>query len=52
MIGNLLRVKKEELDAYLEDSSLLESSIYDEETDDENPNLTDIDKAWEGIVFY
>jgi len=51
MIGNLLRVTKAELDDYLKDSSLLESSIYDEETDDENPNLVDIDKSWDGIVF-
>lgn len=51
MIGNLLRVTKTELEEYLKDSSLLESSIYDEETDDENPNLVDIDKAWDGIIF-
>ncbi|MGG9963528.1 YfbM family protein [Ferruginibacter sp. SUN106] len=51
MIGNLLRVTKTDLEAYLKDSSLLESSIYDEETDDENPNLTDIDKSWDGILF-
>ncbi|MBS1667629.1 MAG: YfbM family protein [Bacteroidetes bacterium] len=51
MIGNLLRVTKAELDDYLKDSSLLESSIYDEETDEENPNLVDIDKSWDGIVF-
>ncbi|HUC80678.1 MAG TPA: YfbM family protein [Flavisolibacter sp.] len=51
MIGNLLRVTKAELDAYLKDSSLLERSIYDEETDEENPNLVDIDKSWDGILF-
>ncbi len=52
MIGNLLRVTKAELEEYLKDSSLLEKSIYDEETDDENPNLVDIDKSWDGIVFF
>lgn len=51
MIGNLLRVTKTELDEYLKDSSLLEKSIYDEETDEENPNLVDIDKSWDGILF-
>ncbi|GAB2815884.1 YfbM family protein [Ferruginibacter profundus] len=51
MIGNLLRVTATDLEAYLQDSSLLEHSIYDEETDDENPNLTDIDKSWDGILF-
>ncbi|WP_240755232.1 YfbM family protein [Pedobacter sp. SYP-B3415] len=48
MIGNLLRVTNAELNAYLEDSSLLENRIY-HETDDSN--LVDIDKTWEGIVF-
>lgn len=51
MIGNFLRATKTELEEYLKDSSLLESSIYNEETDDENPNLTDIDKSWDGILF-
>src|SRR6478609_11842389 len=51
MIGHLLRVTKPELDEYLKDSSLLESSIYDEETDEENPNLVDLDKSWDGILF-
>lgn len=49
MIGNLLRVKKSELEEYLKDSSLLEDKIYDEET--ENENLVDIDKSWDGIIF-
>jgi hypothetical protein len=49
MIGNILRVTNDDLQAYLKDSSLLESRIYNEE--DEDRNLTDIDKAWEGILF-
>ena len=51
MIGNFLRTTETELEEYLKDSSLLESSIYNEETDDGNPNLTDIDKSWDGILF-
>lgn len=49
MIGNLLRVKESELEEYLRDSTLLEAIIYKDESD--NENLTDIDKAWEGIIF-
>jgi hypothetical protein len=49
MIGNLLSVTKTELENYLRDSSLLEHRIYNDETED--PDLVDIDKAWEGILF-
>jgi len=49
MIGNLLRVSNAELESYLENSSLLEDRLYD--NDAEDPNLTDIDKSWEGILF-
>ncbi|WP_262150102.1 YfbM family protein [Chryseobacterium foetidum] len=49
MIGNLLRVTNSELENYLKDSTLLEAVIYEDES--ENENLTDIDKAWEGIIF-
>lgn len=49
MIGNLLSVTKTELEDYLKDSSLLEHRIYNDEAED--PNLVDIDKAWEGILF-
>jgi hypothetical protein len=51
MIGNLLRVTKPELEEYLKDSSLLESRIYKDESDDEENNLVDIDKSWDGIIF-
>lgn len=54
MIGNLLRVTKAELDAYLEDSSLLEDKIYSDEMNEdetENPKFVDIDKTWDGIIF-
>jgi hypothetical protein len=51
MIGNLLRISRTELEKYLKDSSLLESSIYGEEADGQNPNLVDIDKAWDGIIY-
>ncbi|MCA5004840.1 YfbM family protein [Sphingobacterium sp. WQ 366] len=49
MIGNLLRVTKKELEDYLQNSTLLEDMIYDDET--ENENLVDIDKSWDGIIF-
>lgn len=49
MIGNLLRVTNDELETYLKDSSLLEDRIYNQDIED--ANLTDIDKAWEGILF-
>lgn len=51
MIGNLLRVTKAQLSAYLLDSSLLLDNIYLEETEEGNPNLEDIDKSWNGIIF-
>jgi hypothetical protein len=49
MIGNLYRVTKEQLDQYLKGSSVLEDDLYTD--DSENPNLTDLDKAWDGIIF-
>lgn len=49
MIANLLRVSKTELETYLNDSSLLEDVIYNEES--ENENLVDLDKTWDGIIF-
>ena len=48
MIANFLRVSSEELEAYRKDSSLLENRIYN---DEEDPNLVDIDKSWDGILF-
>lgn len=54
MIGNLLRVTKAELEAYLKDSSLLEDKIYNDEIreeDQENDRFADIDKTWDGIIF-
>jgi hypothetical protein len=50
MIGNLLRVTSSELEEYLQDSSLLEDRVYSDEAE-EDPNLVDIDKSWEGILF-
>ena len=51
MTCTLLRVTKSELEEYLNDSSLLEDRIYDEESEDEVENLIDIDKSWGGIIF-
>lgn len=48
MIANFLRVSESELNDYLKDSSLLADNIY---SDEENTNLTDIDKSWGGILF-
>lgn len=50
MIANLLRVTTAELETYLLDSSLLEGRIYSEEAE-EDQNLIDVDKAWDGIIF-
>jgi hypothetical protein len=50
MIGNLLRVTNSELEEYLQDSSLLENRVYNDEAE-EDSNLVDIDKSWEGILF-
>lgn len=49
MVLNLLRVSDSELGSYLNDSSLLEKRLDNEESED--LNLVDIDKAWEGILF-
>ena len=51
MVANLLRVTRKELEEYLKDSSLLENRIYDDEREDDDPNLTDVDKSWDGIIF-
>lgn len=50
MIGNLLRVTNTELEAYLEDSSLLEDKLYADEIN-EDEKFADIDKTWDGIIF-
>lgn len=50
MIGSFLRVSEDELKAFLNDSSLLEDRFYNEE-DEETPNIIDIDKAWDGIIY-
>ena len=51
MILNFFRVTPAELETFINEPELLEGSIYDEATDEENPNLTDIDKSWDGILF-
>ena len=51
MIANLLRVTNTELEEYLKDSSLLENRIYDDESEDDDPNSVHIDKSWAGILF-
>ncbi len=49
MILNLFRVTPVELETYLTDSALLAAEVYNDEQP--NPKLTNIDKAWEGILF-
>ncbi len=51
MVGNLLRVSNAALERYLENSSLLENRIYEDASEEGDPGLTDIDKAWSGILF-
>lgn len=51
MIANLLRVSESELEAYLNDSSLLENRIYNDESEEDDPRLIDVDKAWDGIIY-
>lgn len=48
MIASFLKVSESELNLILDDSSILETKIYNEE---ENSDLIDIDKAWDGILF-
>jgi hypothetical protein len=50
MIANLLRVTAAELEAYKDNSVLLQDRIYRDEAPDD-PAMVDIDKAWDGIVY-
>lgn len=50
MVGNYLRVSKNELEAYIKESFKLEDRVYDENNEDDK-NLIYVDKAWEGIFF-
>ena len=51
MIANFLRVSNEELESYLQDSSLLEVKLKAIYSDEANEEITDLDKAWGGILF-
>lgn len=54
MILNFHCVSNDDLNTYLNDSSLLEdyiSAVYDDDAEESNPSLLDIDKAWDGIMF-
>lgn len=50
MTAQYLRVSQEELEVYMKDSSKLKDRIYGEGADGD-PDLVDLDKAWEGIFF-
>ena len=49
MIGNYMRVSNDELEEFLADSSKLENRVYESEEPD--PNLIDVDKAWDAIFY-
>ncbi|MDR2224091.1 MAG: YfbM family protein [Flavobacteriaceae bacterium] len=52
MISNLLRVSQEELNSYIQDSSLFEDRIYkDYDENDIDDALVDLDKSWDAIAF-
>ncbi|ABG58373.1 conserved hypothetical protein [Cytophaga hutchinsonii ATCC 33406] len=50
MTGKYLRVSQAELEAYLQDRSMLEGRIYSENIASDH-NLIDLDKALEGLFF-
>lgn len=47
MICNMLRVSLSQLETYLQDSELLANRIHAEN----DPQLYDIDKSWDGIIY-
>lgn len=51
MIGNILRVSGTELEAFLENSILLENRIYNTDSKEADPALCDLDKSWDGILY-
>jgi Domain of unknown function (DUF1877) len=51
MVWNMLRVSDEELEMYKNDSELLMNRVYEQESDEDDPALTYLDKAWDGIHF-
>lgn len=51
MTASFLRVDPDTLQAFLEDSSLLEDMLYHEDDDIGGDDLIDIDKSWDGILF-
>ena len=50
MIMEFLRVSKDELKEYIENSELLEERVFSEDID-EDDNLLDLQKSWDGIAF-
>lgn len=50
MIGNLFRVTSKDLDKILNDSSLLETRVYSEDSNNLT-DLLDLDKSWEAIFY-
>ena len=50
MVLNLIRVSKEDLDSFLNNSDLLEERVYNEENFDAEWYF-DLDKAWDGVQY-
>lgn len=50
MIGNLIRVTRQELNEFLNDSKIVESKIYGDEMMESTCYL-DLDKSWDGINY-
>ncbi len=51
MIAYFYRVTNEKLAAYLEDSRLLDEDIAAEDLEGHDPELIEIDKSWDGILY-
>lgn len=51
MVACLMRVNKETLDLFREDSSEIGNWIYSEEALSDGSELIDIDKSWEAIMY-
>lgn len=50
MVGIFIRVTGDELQEYINDSSLFEERI-DDEANDHDPGICDINKAWDALSF-
>lgn len=51
MIGNLIAITEDQLQAFIEDTDLLEKYIYQDDSEEFNKTELDIDKSWHAIHF-